>query len=244
MEERLREVEDFQKRWKFYFWCALVIAGLASVFFGIQVNQVSKKIDELSKSLITKESEVKELEKRLSEIKSTADRAFARAGDLEFAVSETKKAFLSAKESAHEAAAAGDNASQSSEQALKAAQKSEAVSITISKKLREIELMLSDMKKSINQAPPQKNQSQNKPKELLVEINGSSMNIRFEEGDSPYEKVKLNQNFYEGVVYVPKGYIAIITGYSTFGDFFISNGLKGRVIDNLRGSSNTWKYIK
>lgn len=243
MEDRLKKVEDFQSRWKFYFWCALVVAGLASVFFGVQINQVSNKIDSLSESLETKKKEVANLEERLIEIQSTANRAFARAGDLEFAVNETKKAFISAKESANEAATAGDNASQFSEKALIAAKKSEAVSATISQKLREIEIILSELKASVNKMPVQTS-TKKIPEKLLVEINGNSMTIRFEEGDSPYEKVKLNQNFYEGIVYVPKGYVAIVTGRSNFGKFYLSKELKGRVIDNLNGSSNKWNYLK
>jgi hypothetical protein len=127
---------------------------------------------------------------------------------------------------------------------LNAAQKSKAISTTISQKLRDIEIILSGLNTFFKQKSNQVNSTEVATKKLPVEINGSRVNIIFEEGVSPYEKVTINQNFYEGIVYVPKGYIAVVTGRTTFGKFYLSKELKGRVIDNLSGSRNKWKYLE
>jgi hypothetical protein len=245
MEDRIKKLEDFQGKWKFYFWCAVVIASLASIFFGFQMSSALAQTKKLSTELSAKEGEVNELQKRIEAITSLAERAYHRAGDLEFAVNETKKAVTKANESAETAARASTASNDASQQALQASQKSEAISKTLDDKLRNVEVLLAEMKNLLERPKKEIALNEDAPlKELLVQVNGSSMDITFEEGSTPYSKIELKQSFYEGIVYVPEGYIAIVTGYCTFSDFTINEQLKGRVVDNLEGSSNKWKIHK
>lgn len=240
MEERVRTLEDFQARWKFYFWASCIIAGLTTTFLGINIHQLREQIDALNTSLRAKRESVENLDLRLQEIRSTAERAFARAGDLEFAVGETKKSALKADEASQLAEAAGKKATTSAEGSLAAAQKAEAVAKTVAENLRRVELIVVELQRrtTTTSIPPTQ---VNVPKRLKVVINGNYLNIRFEEGDTPYEEVQINQSSYDGVVYVPKGYLAVVSGQSSSSDFIIAKELKGRVVSNLSGSYNNWK---
>jgi predicted RNase H-like nuclease (RuvC/YqgF family) len=242
MEHRIKDLEDFQNKWKFYFWSAVTIASFASIFFGIQINSALSQTKQLSTELRSKESEVNELEKRIDSITSIAERAYHRAGDLEFAVNETKKALIQTKESAENAERASNGSSEASKLALQASNTSKAIAVTLEEKLRDVELMLIEMKSLLEVTSSGKqNSDQMKPKQFHVQILGSNMDLTFLEGKTPYGDVRLTQSNYDGIVYVPEGYTAIVSGASSNGYFVISKGLNGRVIDKLSGSNNNWK---
>lgn len=70
------------------------------------------------------------------------------------------------------------------------------------------------------------------------------MGLRFEQGPSPYTHLKLTQSNYTGIIYVPNGYTARVTGSGSDNHFTVSKELKGRVIDSMTGSNNHWAQEK
>lgn len=239
IEDRINELENFQKKWKFYFWATVIISSLAGLFFGFQANDLSKTAKTLQNELANLEERLSKISASANQAESNALRAFTKAGDLEHAISEAQKASNESKKASVLAEEAAKGAALSATEATNYSREASAIARVAETKLRETEKILASYTKSI-----QKTENSTKPKALEVEISGNDMTVRFEPGVSPYEKVSISQSWYTGVVYVPEGYIAHVRGKVLWGNFYVSKELKGRVISHLTGSDNRWTQEK
>lgn len=235
IEERINELENFQRKWKFYFWAAISIGSLAALFFGFQVIDLSKTAKTLRDELVNIEERISKISATANQAESNALRAFAKAGDLEFAISEAQKSSNQAKQASALVEEAAKGAANSATEATKFSREAAAIARVAETKLRETEKILASYTKNA-----QDSTKSTTPKALEVVISGNDMSVRFEPGVSPYEKVSISQSWYTGIVYVPDGYIAHVRGNVKWGNFYVSKELKGRVICHLTGSDNQW----
>jgi len=138
-----------------------------------------------------------------------------------------------------DSAKASEQAATASGKAEEAAKRAEATAKVTESQLRRIEVIVAGLQESLR-STPKSTPTENDLKKLSITINGSMNDIRFSEGPTPYETVKINQSMYDGVIYVPKGFYAEVTGSCSMSTFYIDKELKGRVIDGLKGSMNDW----
>ena len=235
-EERIAKLEDFQKRWKFYFWAVVIIAGLFCIFFGLKITQAKDYLETISTAHDQLGNELTSLNKKAKESESIAERAYRIAGDLEFAINEAKKSSLNAEAKSAEIALTYKEISKQVDKIKILSTEAKATAKVVESRLRQAEILLANL-----QTVKDKQLQQNEPlKPITVKLNGISMNIRFMEGPNPFENIEINQSGYRGNIFVPKGSSAKITGRVSGSSFIISKELKGRVVDTSSGINNTW----
>jgi hypothetical protein len=244
MEHRVQNLEEFQKKWKFYFWAITILATLTAVFFGVRISDLNGSISNLSNEVATKENRIIELEEKLQKADSVLDHTLMKAGNLSDIINETKKASLEARDASVKADSSSKTASKDANKAFNAATKAEAIAKTVDSRLYKFEKILTKIKaqietQEIKELPDQTSNKQDM-KQFQVQIMGSNVEIIFEEGANLYKEIELTQSNYSGIIYVPVGHIAIVKGMSSNGDFTITKKLKGRVVDQLMGSNNDW----
>lgn len=237
MEERISTLEAFQKQWKFYFWAAVVIGTLATGALGWNINKINEKLETVNNDLKKAEEHLNDLHIKSNVAEKASDNALKQAGDLDTALFEAQSAYKKASEAAEKSIKSSKDAMTASENALKASNESRAISSTVDQKIRQLEVIIAELKtiKTDRNITPVKSE-----KPFLVNLSGTSLYINFLEGDTPYDDVTLNQSYYRGTIFIPKNRIAKITGDIEYCSFKIAKELKGRVIDNTKGSSNYW----
>jgi hypothetical protein len=248
MEDRIKALEDFQRKWKHYLWIVCTIAGIAGVFFNIRISLLREKLEAATSELESRQREIAQLETRTVKAQSKADQAAIKAGDILLAIEESKKASFAAKDASTEAKSAAQSASSASREAngaslraLEAANKAQATAQVVDGRLHEFEKVLANLQTQISSDRKAVDQAPADPQTLEVLIEGSNLNITFSEGVTPYKEVKLKQSNYDGTIYVPAGFVAQVKGKTTNSDFVVSERLRGRVVNNLTGSNNNWK---
>lgn len=235
MEQRLNKLEEFQKKWRFYFWSSVVLMGLLGAFFGWKIHDLHKVLDDMSDEKNKLIHELKIIRKKAIEAESISKNAYLIAGNLQTAVNEAKKASHNAENKSSEVAKMHKDILQKVNEIKKISQEASAIAKVVESRLRQSEIILAKIKKS-----KLKKQPKNALKKMTVNIEGSFMMIKFIEGPNPFNNIKINQSSYRGNVYIPKGYSAKVEG-NTRGSFFIvSQELKGRVINSTTGFFNKW----
>lgn len=237
MEERISSLEEFQKKWKFYFWAVVVVGTLTTAVLGWNVNQINVKLEELNIDLKKAEEHLNDLHIKSNVAEKASDNALRQAGDLDSALIEAKSAYNKASDAADKSVKSSKDAIMASENALKASNESRAISAAVDQKIRQLEVIIAEVKTIKSNITTTTTHSE---KPFLVNLSGTSLHVNFVEGDTPYDDVTLNQSYYRGTIYIPKNRIAKVTGAIEYCTFTIAQELKGRVIDNTKGSSNRW----
>lgn len=238
MENRIKTLEEFQKKWKFYFWAVVVIGGLAAGLLGWNITIINEKISTLNENISKAEEHLQDLNIKSKVAEKASDNALKQAGDLETALKEARAAYDNAAKAAEQSIDSSKKAIEASNNALNASKESHAISVTVDEKIRRLEKIIADLKIIKSDSNPSAQSA--KTKLFKIKLSGIELKIRFVEGTSPYDEVNLNQSYYQGVVYIPKNMVAKITGDVRYSVFTISKELKGRVIDNTSGIENVW----
>ena len=96
------------------------------------------------------------------------------------------------------------------------------------------------MKQEARAQQPQDEES----KVILVSVSGMGSKVTLREGVTSLRKVNLSSMDYEGTVYIPKGYSAVVTSTGMDVTIFISPELRGRVSVNAGGMNNRVVELK
>jgi chromosome segregation ATPase len=134
--------------------------------------------------------------------------------------------------------------------ASNAAQRAEAIAFESDKKFRQLDTTIDDMITRLTAlaATRQETRTQQpqdeEPKVILVNISAMRSKVTLREGSTSLRRVNLTSMDYEGTVYVPKGYSAVVKCTAMDSTIFISSELKGRVTVNDIGMRNRIVELK
>ncbi|MEA3479524.1 MAG: hypothetical protein U9R60_15175 [Bacteroidota bacterium] len=67
MENRLIKIEDFTRKWKFYFWAVVVVAGIVSAIFGFKIHSINSSFDRWANKFENFDKRINNYDKNLSE---------------------------------------------------------------------------------------------------------------------------------------------------------------------------------
>lgn len=290
IEKRIEALESWKKSLVHRWGLALFVVAVAGVFFQLQSCRIDSRIASLDEQIKARAGELAKIEAAAKAAEQTADRAMARAGDLQEAVGASQRASSQAAQFSQESRlalteikdavtrieASSTNAEASSKKAMDssqatralltevqeavarataAAQRAEAVATEAEKKFRQLDVALVDattrlaaerdrvvaaMKQEARAQQPQDEES----KVILVSVSGMGSKVTLREGVTSLRKVNLSSMDYEGTVYIPKGYSAVVTSTGMDVTIFISPELRGRVSVNAGGMNNRVVELK
>jgi len=290
IEKRIEALESWKKSLVHRWGLTLFVVAVAGVFFQLQSCRIDSRIASLDEQIKARAGELAKIEAAAKAAEQTADRAMARAGDLQEAVGASQRASSQAAQFSQESRlalteikdavtrieASSTNAEASSKKAMDssqatralltevqeavarataAAQRAEAVATEAEKKFRQLDVALVDattrlaaerdrvvaaMKQEARAQQPQDEES----KVILVSVSGMGSKVTLREGVTSLRKVNLSSMDYEGTVYIPKGYSAVVTSTGMDVTIFISPELRGRVSVNAGGMNNRVVELK
>lgn len=132
-----------------------------------------------------------------------------------------------------------------------AARRAEAVATEADKKFRQLDVTLAEATahldaerdKMIAKVRDEARAHQSKAPEqdaqfILVSVSGMGSKVTLREGMTSLRTVNISAMDYDGTVYIPKGYSAVVTSTAMDVTIFISPEMKGRVSVNAGGMNN------
>jgi len=249
MEHRIEKLEDFQKKWEFYFWAVVAIAAIAGSIFGFKLTNIWDEIDEINQSiqkrkgevintseqLLSIDSKLKDLDKKIEKISLNIDESSKVADKISLILQ--KNAIKSS-----EIDMLVKNSIDSSRAAMDSAIEAKKISSNLIVDKKNSKSVVDDIaKKEISNNDIVNDKIMPNLAEIYLAVNGSNNHIHFIPGHSDLSKIEVMGSNNNKIINVPNDKIVILTGTGSNCTFLISKELKGRVVDKFSGSNNEWK---
>lgn len=269
IEDRIKKLEIFQSRWKWYFWLTVVTAGLFGIFFHFDIrsyrgsvdttqSNFNKSIETIQIQQETLRENIQNLQRSADDASSTAKNALLLAGDVEDYVLQIRNIQVEVKALAHEIQKLNETTVEASTDAKKANQSAQTALENIKKEVDGLKLMVADFNADLEAFRSDLDpnaldlSSLNPSKDLdYVQIHfadgsfsfPSWVEIRIKEGDPPSDYIEFQSHNIKADIFIPEGKNLRITGKVSFAEFIVTEGLSNRVINELEIAFSTrWRF--